>query len=292
MNVLILIAGLFGAALALAAPLPAWQATDGLDDPHLGQVWDTHAQRWLEPQQLVDALLDEPRVILGERHDHPDHHRLQLWLLEQLQAQRPQGALVMEMLQSSQQPQVDALQGKPLPADPMLAEELQWQPGWDWALYGPLVRWGLAVPQRLLTANLDRDELMAFYRDPSSDVSGYPASARAKLERIIIASHCDLIEASQVAPMLRIQQARDLRMGQALATAPAPALLIAGAYHGRRDLGVPLHWDGQWGAAPVVVLLSEAGSPLPGLEQADFVWLAPGLPEQDHCAGMRAAAES
>ena len=87
MNVLILIAGLFGAALALAAPLPAWQATDGLDDPHLGQVWDTHAQRWLEPQQLVDALLDEPRVILGERHDHPDHHRLQLWLLEQLQAQ-------------------------------------------------------------------------------------------------------------------------------------------------------------------------------------------------------------
>ena len=159
-------------------------------------------------------------------------------------------------------------------------------------MYGPLVRWGLAVPQRLLTANLDRDELMAFYRDPSSDVSGYPASARAKLERIIIASHCDLIEASQVAPMLRIQQARDLRMGQALATAPAPALLIAGAYHGRRDLGVPLHWDGQWGAAPVVVLLSEAGSPLPGPEQADFVWLAPGLPEQDHCAGMRAAAES
>ncbi|MEL0168669.1 MAG: ChaN family lipoprotein [Pseudomonadaceae bacterium] len=272
----------------LAAPLPVWQGTGGLDDPHLGQVWDTRAERWLDAQQLADALAGRPRLILGERHDHPDHHQLQLWLLEQLQARRPQGALVMEMLQPDQQPLVDALQAQPLPADAELNAQLQWQPGWDWSLYGPLVRWGLTQPQRLLAANLNRDQLMAFYRAPPA--LDYPAGARQALEQIILDSHCGLIESAQVTPMLAIQHARDQRMAAVLASAPAPALLIAGAYHARRDLGVPLHWQQDWSEPPVVVLLAEVGSALPGVEQADYVWLAPQWPEQDHCEQMRRAA--
>ncbi|WP_341707338.1 ChaN family lipoprotein [Halopseudomonas sp.] len=274
----------------LAAPLPVWQASDGLDDPHLGQVWDTRSERWLDAQQLVEVLEGRPRVIVGERHDHPDHHQLQLWLLEQLQARRAQGALVMEMLQPSQQPLVDALQAQPLPADAELSAQLQWQPGWDWSLYGPLVRWGLAQPQRLLAANLNRDQLMAFYRDPPA--LEYAADTRQTLERIILDSHCGLIELAQVAPMLAIQHGRDQRMAEVLASAPAPALLIAGAYHARRDLGAPLHWQQDWGDSPVVVLLSEVGSALPVADQADYVWLAPLLPEQDHCEQMRRAAKN
>lgn len=273
----------------LAAPLPAWQAPGGLDDPHLGQVWDTRAERWLDAQQLVEVLEGRPRVILGERHDHPDHHQLQLWLLEQLHARRPQGALVMEMLQPDQQPLVDALQARALPADVKLREGLAWQPGWDWSLYGPLVRWGLTQPQRLLAANLNRDQLMAFYRDPP--VLDYPAGARQVLEQIILDSHCGLIEPAQVTPMLAIQHGRDQRMAEVLGSAPAPALLIAGAYHARRDLGAPLHWQQAWGEPPVVVLLSEVGSALPGADQADYAWLAAQLPEPDHCEQMRRAAE-
>lgn len=272
----------------LAAPLPVWQGTGGLDDPHLGQVWDTRAERWLDAQQLVEVLEVRPRVILGERHDHPDHHQLQRWLLEQLHARRPQGALVMEMLQPDQQPLVDALQAQPLPADAELSAQLQWQPGWDWSLYGPLVRWGLTQPQRLLAANLNRDQLMAFYRAPPA--LDYPAGARQALEGIILDSHCGLIEPAQVTPMLAIQHGRDQRMADVLASAPVPALLIAGAYHARRDLGVSLHWQQGWSEPPVVVLLSEVGSALPGVEQADYVWLAPQWPEQDHCEQMRRAA--
>ena len=291
MKVLALILALLCSYSALADVLPAWQAAGGHDDPHLGQVWDTRAERWLEPSQLVDLLAEQPRVIVGERHDHPDHHALQLWLLEQLRARREQGALVMEMLQPSQQSRVDALQGALLPADAELNERLDWQPGWDWKLYGPLVRWGLAIPQRLLAANLDRDQLMTLYRDPHTQVLGYSAAVRQQLEQIIVDSHCGLIEPAQVAPMLSIQHARDVRMAEILAQAPAPALLISGAYHARRDLGVPLHWQSAWGPQPVVVLLSEVGTALSGRDQADYIWLAPSLPEQDYCEQMRQGSE-
>ena len=81
--------------------------------------------------------------------------------------------------------------------------------------------------------------------------------------------------------MLGIQQQRDMRMAEALAAAPAPSLLLAGNFHVRRDLGVPVHVEGE---APVVIMLHEAGKPMPGPEQADYLWLTPAAPEQDHCA--------
>tara|TARA_R110000764_G_scaffold8776_2_gene28955 strand:- start:14116 stop:14988 length:873 start_codon:yes stop_codon:yes gene_type:complete len=268
-----------------AEQLPAWRATKGLDAPHLGQVWDTHAQRWLPADQLVTALARSAHVVVGEKHDNPDHHQLQLWLLEQLQERRPQAALIMEMLEPSQQAAVNALQGQPLPDSSLLQEQLNWQLGWDWSLYSPLVSWGLQVPQRLLAGNLGQQQMLHRYRKPPPVSARYSAAARAELEQTLLDSHCGKLGAERMPSMLAIQQGRDEQMARALAEAPTPALLLAGAFHARRDLGMPLHWQQQWGEAPTVVLLLEAGQgQLPGTEQADFVWLTPALPEQDYCA--------
>lgn len=66
-----------------------------------------------QPEQLVQRLAGAPRVLVGEKHDNPDHHALQLWLLRALQGQRVQGSLLLEMLQPEQQPLVDKVQGNP-----------------------------------------------------------------------------------------------------------------------------------------------------------------------------------
>ncbi|UJJ30473.1 ChaN family lipoprotein [Halopseudomonas maritima] len=269
---------------ACAAPLPRWQGAEGLDQPHVGQVWVTAEQRWISPQALVKRLATAPHVVVGEQHDNPDHHRLQLWLLQQLQAARPQQSLLLEMLQPAQQAAVAALQGRVLPDDKALQRQLEWQAGWDWAMYGPLVRWGLAVPAQLLAANLDRDSMMALYRAPQPLNERYTADARRQLSDTIEASHCGRIDAQQVQAMLSIQQARDQAMAAALAGAPAPALLLAGNYHARRDLGVPLHWPAQQ-VPPLVLQLQEVGdAPLPSEQQADYLWLTPATPTRDYCA--------
>ncbi|MCY1376101.1 hypothetical protein D9M69_635690 [compost metagenome] len=62
--------------------------------------------------------------------------------------------------------------------------------------------------------------------------------------------------------------------------------MFAGAYHVRRDLGVPLHLrDLGDNAANRVLILAEVGKPVNAAE-ADFVWYTPALPEKDHCAAI------
>jgi uncharacterized iron-regulated protein len=283
----------FGVALFLVslfarAELPAWQAPQGHDNPRLGQVLHTASGEWLEAQELIDRLAGVSHLAVGEKHDNPDHHALQLWLLKQLHARRPQGALVMEMIGPEQQDRVRELQGGQLPADPQLTEQLSWSPGWDWGHYGALVRWGLGYPRKLLAANLSRDEMLAIYRQPRPLEAVYGEEAQATLARVMAEAHCHELPQERLPAMLAIQQARDQRMAQVLGQAPVPAMLLAGAFHVRKDLGMPLHWSPHK-EPPVVLMLVEAGSDLPETFQADFIWITAATVASDYCADLQAA---
>tara|TARA_R110000822_G_scaffold6295_7_gene26637 strand:- start:3636 stop:4496 length:861 start_codon:yes stop_codon:yes gene_type:complete len=271
--------------LLAAAPLPEWVSPRELDHPRLGQMLETRTGEWLSVADLLERLVNEPYVLVGEKHDNPDHHRLQYWLLEQLHARRPQAALAMEMLDASQQASLDELQGQPLAEDAALQQRLQWSPGWDWDLYGPLVRWGLTKPQRLLAANLDTDEMRALYAEPAPLAAVYDAQARDQLAQIMRDSHCNQLPEAQVPAMIAIQQGRDQRMSEVLAAAPTPVMLLAGGFHVRKDLGVPLHWAAD--SAPVVVMLVEASAEMPADDQADYFWVTAATAEQDYCAELR-----
>ena len=100
-------------------------------------------------------------------------------------------------------------------------------------------------------------------------------------------SHCGLLPESQMPAMLAVQQQRDRRMAERLLAAPTPSLLFAGAYHARKDVGVPVHvLDLGEPQAPAVLMLAEQGSEVtPAM--ADYVWYTPAMPPQDYCAQMR-----
>ena len=267
-------------SLALALPLPEWRNAPPADEPRVGQVLDTNSGEWIGADELVQRLGTAERVLLGEQHDNDDHHRLQLWLLQRLQQQRPQASLLLEMLTPSQQPLIDQLYGSELQPE-QLAEQLQWSPGWDWQQYGPIVSWGLETGLNLQAANLDRPEISELYRNPPPTSPRYSEAALAELRETIEVSHCGQIAEPQLSAMRGIQQQRDVRMAETLTAAPTPSLMLAGNFHVRRDVGIPLHLDGDM---PVVIMLHEAGKPLPGAEQADYLWLTPAAPEKDHCA--------
>jgi len=281
--------GLLAACHSLP-PLPAWQSPEGREQAQLGQIVDLRSGARLSPAQLVERLAPAPRLLIGEQHDNPDHHALQQWLLQALATRRPPGALLLEMLEPAQQPRVDRVRAQ-LARDQWpveLPQALAWSKGWDWALYGPLVRQALARPEPLLAANLDRDEIARIYRAVPT-LPGPAATApavREKLRRQIDESHCGQLPASQLPAMLAVQQQRDRRMAERLLAAPAPAVLLAGGFHVRRDLGVPLHLADLGAAAGLQVLqLAEVGAPV-NAAQADFVWYTPAQPQQDHCAAL------
>ncbi|MGH8385110.1 MAG: ChaN family lipoprotein [Pseudomonas sp.] len=272
-------------------PPPAPIAPQGRDHADLGVIRELATGRSITPQELVEKLAAAPRVLVGEQHDNPDHHALQLWLLRQLAAQRPQGSLLMEMLNPDQQAKVDAAQaatraGQP-PADPYQA--LSWQANWDWGVYGALVTYALRQPYPLLSANLDRSQIMQIYKQRPT-LNG-PASTTQQVQATLLEdireSHCGMLPESQLPAMLGVQQQRDRRMAERLMAAPTPAVLLAGAFHVRKDLGVPLHLkDLGAGEGNAVLILAEADKTVTA-ESADYVWYTAAQPAQDHCAQLR-----
>lgn len=274
-------------------PLRPWQSPEGRDHPDLGRIIDLRTGETLSAQRLVTALADADQVLVGERHDNPDHHSLQRWLLEALAQRRAQGSLLMEMINPDQQASVAQAQASirrgVWPED--LPAELQWQRGWSWELYAPVIEYALAQPYPLLSANLDRSEIKAIYRDPPT-LSGLAAAVpvQSALLAQIRVSHCDKLPETQLPAMLAVQQQRDRRMAERLQAAPKPALLFAGAFHVRRDLGVPLHMADSARHDLRVLMLAEVGEDIQA-EQADFVWFTPAQTRQDMCAQFGERAE-
>ncbi|CAI1520411.1 ChaN family lipoprotein [Serratia entomophila] len=269
------------AALVLAACSHTPATSPQNDVQRLGTITDLRSGATLTPEQLLARLAAQPRVIVGEKHDNPYHHRIELWLVQQLPQQRPQGSVLMEMINPNQQAKVDKvklwLQGNPAVRDARVAELIDWQPGWKWELYGEVTMAAMRAPYPLLSANLDRSEIMAFYQQPvfpQGMLSVRPVVQKA-LAETIRNSHGGQIEAERLHAMLAIQQQRDRRMAERLLAAPAPALLIAGGYHAAKSIGVPLHvQDLQPAALPTVLMLAESGARM-DKQAADYLWVTP-----------------
>lgn len=268
--------------------LPAWQGTEARDSAELGQIRDLASGEVLTPAELVQRLAQAPRVLVGEKHDSPDHHALQHWLMQALQRQRPQGSLLLEMLEPGQQARVDATKAqKALPAD--VPKALAWQEGWAWEFYGPVVEEALRQPYPLLAANLEPSQVRQIYRQPpilTGPQSTAPEVRTALLEQVRD-SHCAMLPESQLPAMLAVQQQRDRHIANAVLRAPEPTMLFAGSFHVRKDLGVPLHLADLGARGDTLVLmLAEVGEPVTaGL--ADYVWYTAAIPAQDYCAQMR-----
>ena len=279
------------AACQSLPPLPTWQSSEGLAHPDVGRIVDLRSGEQISPRRLIDELSGVEQVLVGERHDNLDHHALQGWLLQALAQRREQGSVLLEMINPDQQDevasvQVSARQGR-WPDD--LVTALAWQKGWEWHLYAPLVSYVLAKPYPVLSANLDRAEITNIYRRiPRLTGAAADESVQETLLTQIRVSHCGMLPESQLPAMLAVQQQRDRRMAEQVESAPKPATLFAGAFHVRRDVGVPLHLATQNdGSDERVLVLADAGDNLWSAGQADFVWYTPAQPLRDYCADLR-----
>ena len=138
--------------LALGGPPgELWQAPLGQDHPLVGRIWDVTAGELIDSAALVDRLRRGRFVLLGEKHDNRDHHRLQAWLLRALIAAGRRPAVGFEMFTADDAPAI-ARQLAAHPTDAVgLAEAVNWQrSGWpDWAMYQPIAEAALQLTLRV-----------------------------------------------------------------------------------------------------------------------------------------------
>jgi uncharacterized iron-regulated protein len=89
-----------------AAP-SGWLTRLDRDHALVGKIWDARAAAFVTEAQLFERLRGARFVLLGERHDNPDHHRLQGHVVAALARSGRRFAVVLEMLEISQQADVD-----------------------------------------------------------------------------------------------------------------------------------------------------------------------------------------
>nr|WP_262931237.1 ChaN family lipoprotein [Escherichia coli] len=133
-----------------------------------GQIYDLHSGKIISSSELLADLATAQHLIIGEKHDNAEHHQIELWLIQNLLIQRPQGSVLLEMLTSEQQPRVNQvkcwLKDNPVVRDSRVQELLNWQKGWSWEMYGDIVMQLLRGPYPLLNANIGREQILALYK--------------------------------------------------------------------------------------------------------------------------------
>ncbi|WP_395317558.1 ChaN family lipoprotein [Variovorax sp. UC74_104] len=242
---------------------------------------DAPIARRVAALQPVDALL------IGEQHDAPEHHVIEREAVEALAARGHLAALALEMAEEGR----STAQLAPTATEAQVQAALDWSDkAWPWASYGPAVMAAVRAGVPVVGANLPRSRMKNAMADVSLDVQ-LNGEAFTAQQDAVRDGHCRMLPESQIVPMTRIQVGRDRAMAQAIVKARKPGqtvLLIAGAGHVVRTLGVPQHLPDDVKIATVRLLAAPASAagPKTGPQTGDYdrIWRTPPLPEKDYCA--------
>ncbi len=294
-------------------PVPPWETQALGGHPLVGKIWQPDSGRFANADAVIAALEGARFVLLGEKHDNPDHHRLQAWLLERMIAQGRRPAVAFEMLDRAQQAALDAhLKAHPKDAAG-IGPAVDWaESGWpDWRHYEPIAAAALGAGLPLRAASLPRGEIRALAKEGLGRLGEERTAAlglgqdlseetEASLRREIEEVHCGLLPNAMIGPMVTVTREKDAEMADSLirgAAAPGRdgAVLIAGFGHTRWDRGVPkyLHQrvsDATWVSLAFMEVAAGESEPedYAGLLNSDrlpfdFVWFTPRLDDSDPC---------
>jgi uncharacterized iron-regulated protein len=286
-----------------------WTASVAADHPLVGTAWSVAEGRALTRAELEQQAAAARFVLLGETHDHPDHHRLQGEIIASLSSTPPGPAVAYEMLDPASQTRIDEFVAARSGDVDAFAQLVAWaDSGWpEWSLYRPAFEPVIEAGLPILAAQFPREQSRRFMSEglamlPPETVTRYGLEQALPSELLepaldeMFASHCEQVAREQLTPMVEIQRIRDAVMADALlrgAEQQGRAVLVAGTGHTRAS-GVPrlLLMAGQEQAAvlgigfvavdPARLDAREYG------EEHDVIVLTPDIERVDPCQAMAA----
>jgi uncharacterized iron-regulated protein len=291
----------------------AWAAPLDRDHPLVGKVWAAREGAMVAESQLFAAMAQARFLLLGERHDNPDHQRLQARALSAVVRAGRRPAVVLEMLETGSQDVVDRYRATPHATSAGFGAAVGWQEtSWPpYVEYQPILDVVFEAKLPVVAGNLAHEAARALVKQGPGALpeakrkelrldQAFPAELEAPLIEELRASHCGHLPEALLAPMALAQHARDAQMARALLGASAEtAVLIAGTGHVRLDRGVPhyLALDAPDAAVVSVALVEvQTGQTDPasyarasGSASAPFhyFWFTPRLTDEDPCAAFK-----
>lgn len=294
-----------------------WQTSLLSDHKLVGQIW-VHARKAIGSERDLEFLVRKADfVLLGEKHNNPDHHVLQARLLRLAAADKPAAerpTVVWEMITAEQ----DATLQSWLRRDGVTAADmgpaLDWSSsGWPaWDQYQPIAQAALDLGLPQVAGNIAARRLMDLAMNGNADA--VPASVahlleqtpwsetdRAALDQELVDSHCGMMKAGGkgLQGIAKIQRLRDAAMALAMvaSTEGSGAVLIAGSGHVRKDRGVPRYLktlDRRARTAVIAMFEVVDGIDDPAAYMTDFppgafdaIIFTPRLDDRDPCDALR-----
>src|SRR5881397_2524336 len=233
-----------------------WESPGEREHPLVGKVWDVSANAPISEATLTARLAGSRFVMLGERHDNPDHHVLQAKLVRALVEAGRRPAVGFEMLSTDDAAALARYLARSPKDASGLGDAVNWtRSGWpEWRFYQPIAQIALDSGLTIVATNLSRAATDAVRRNGLPGLG--PAltqqlrldevpspETREAMARELRDAHCDPTPENVLDRMVDVQWARDARMAASLARAGGRdgAVLIAGVGHARNDRGVPAH---------------------------------------------------
>ena len=305
-----------GACRTAVAP-GAWQSPIGTNHALVGTVWDVARGAFVDEATVLARLAASRYVLLGEKHDNADHHRLQARAVQSMVAAGRRPAVVFEMFTSAQAAALARhLAERPRDAAG-IADAVNWKAsGWpDWAWYQPIAAAALDAGAPVVASNFDADQLRALRRDgyaalDRAFVARYqldaplPAETDRVLTKVRRYSHDGHAPYRIVPGMIAVQRARDARFADTMVGAGGNgAVLIAGAGHVRNDRGVPAFLRRVAPPDATIVTIGflevetrharprDYAGRFDGALPFDYVWFTPATSDVDPCEEFRKSLE-
>jgi uncharacterized iron-regulated protein len=309
---------LLAACRSTSAPASAQSApAPGANHPLAGRIWDIRDARFIDDATLIAELARARFVLLGEKHDNPEHHRIQAALLRGLIAAGRRPAVAFEMFTTAEsEPLQTHLKTRPRDAAG-IADAVRWgQSGWpEWAMYQPIAQAALDAGLPIVPANLTNERIRAVSRGTNDALDGafvnrhgladpLPDDVKREMAAEIADSHCGHTSERMVQGMIAAQRARDAHMADALLHAPSTdgAVLIGGSGHGRNDRAVPafirrIEPGARVASLAILEVSDKRLSPADyavdydGRLPFDYLWFTTRVDNEDPCEKFRKSLE-
>jgi uncharacterized iron-regulated protein len=236
-----------------------WASEIERTHPLAGRIWAPDQAAFVSEAALIQDLAAADFVLLGEKHDNEDHHRVQAWVTKALLGRGRPRVIAFEMFTVDQADAIAAYAAQHPTDAAGLGAAVKWeQRGWpDWRMYQPIAQAALDAGAPIQAADLPRTTLRAITKEGTGALGAQaerrlgleqpiPAGMRSAMEDEIVDAHCNALPASMIGPMTTVMYVRDAHMAGAMIEGAAVAgrdgsILITGTGHARRDYGVPFH---------------------------------------------------
>jgi len=139
----------------LPHPQPQTATIEGLAERFRpGQIVDLASGKVIAFEEMIAHLSSKDLIFVGEAHDNPDHHLIQIQILQAFASHSASLTIGVEFFQQHQQPIVDRyIQGESTEKE--FLDAVDWKKTWgfDYHLYRPLMQYAKERKYRVLAIN-------------------------------------------------------------------------------------------------------------------------------------------